>query len=143
MAPSVFGDFFEVKAGGRFSKTVVYAVFEPVTFPAIVPSFNEEAGDTEADGGVDVFFGVDGGGAMAIARCPCPFADIHSPPNANKFKSMNPCEILARWIIKAIHSAVSSKLGGGVGEHDETPRGLKWEVEMSLGAIRKWCDVGL
>ena len=77
--------FFEIEIFGGDGEFIIDAVFEPIAFPAFVPTFNQEALNAKAEGSFNVIFGMLGGGTVAFARCPGPFADIHGPPNTDEF----------------------------------------------------------
>lgn len=124
----VVGDGVEIKIVGGDGEFVVDAVFEPVAFPAFVPALDEQAANAESDGGVDVFDGVGSGSAVPAAGRPCPLADVHSPPNADEFESLDPAKIVGGWVVQNVHDAVGGELDGGIGDHDETPRGFERQV---------------
>ena len=59
-----------------------------------------------------------GGGAVAVSGRPGPFADIHGPPDADKFESFDPAKILFGRVIEGIHGAISGEFETRVSNHD-------------------------
>ena len=121
----VAGDASEVAVGLSLHEVSGLAILEPVSFPAAIPTFHQEAAEVETTAGVDVFEGVFGGGAVARAGSPSPFADKHGPPNAEEFERLDPREIRARWVVEIEHDVVFGEADRRAGNHHHAPGGVE------------------
>ncbi len=79
---------------------------------------------------------------MSFAGSPSPFANVHGPPDAEEFEWLDPTEILVGRVVQCVNKAIFGEFEAGVGNHDEAPRGVEREIDVSLGAVGKGCDVG-
>ena len=79
---------------------------------------------------------------MTFAGGPSPFADIHGPPDAEEFERFDPTKILEWRVVKGIDKAVFSELEAGIGNHDQTPRGVKWKVDVGFATVGKRRNIG-
>ncbi len=92
----VFGEGIDVVVGiwaGEI-EDIFFPIAEPV-FPALVPTFDEDAVEAMLGRKIDVTFYIGGIGSMFSAgEGPIGLSYVHFPPHANELLSLNPSGVL-------------------------------------------------
>ena len=96
----IAGDGGHIAIWGGEEEVSRGAVFEPIAIPATVPALEEKAVDAETSARVDIFKGVLGGSAVAVARTPSPLANIHCPPYPEELEGLYPRKVGARRVVE-------------------------------------------
>ena len=124
----VFGEGVDVVVGiwTREIEDIFFPIAEPI-FPALVPSFDEDAIEAMLGRKIDVAFHVRGVGAVfSASEGPIGLTHMHFPPHAYKFLAFNPAGIFDfGGFIEVQNQFGSEDLFGFVGDDECAPRSGK------------------
>ena len=140
----IFAEALDIVIGIGLGEAEDVAIVEPFAVPALVPAFDEDAGEAVLGGEVDIALGLFGGGAVELVARPGAVVDVHRPPDADVLAGLGPGHIADLVGLVEVEDDVGVDEAHSIGRDlDGAPGGVERGLGLDLRPARPVPEVRL